>query len=42
LRVSEGTYDILVRSGDDTFTWPGVEIRGNVEAKAGDKPPRSR
>ena len=42
LRVSEGTYDVLVRSGDDTFTWPGVEIRGNVEAKAGDKPPRSR
>ena len=42
LRVTQGTYDVLIRSGDDTFTWPGVKIRGNMEAKAGAKPPRSR
>jgi len=42
LRVSEGTFDVLIRSGDDTFEWPGVEIRGNMEAKAGSKPPKSR
>ena len=42
LRVTEGTYDVLIRSGDDTFTWPGLEIRGNMESKAGAKPPRSR
>jgi hypothetical protein len=42
LRVSEGTYDVLIRAGGDTFTWPSVTIRGNMEAKAGDKPPRSR
>jgi hypothetical protein len=42
LRVSEGTYDVLIRSGGDTFTWPAVTIRGNLQAKAGEKPPRSR
>ncbi len=42
LRVSEGTYDVLVQSGDDSFSWPAVEIRGDMEAKAGDKPPKSR
>ena len=42
LRVTEGIYDVLIRSGDETFTWPGIKIRGNMEAKAGAKPPRSR
>lgn len=42
LRVTEGTYDVLVRSGDDSFSWPAVEIRGTMESKAGAKPPRSR
>ena len=42
LRVSQGIYDVQIRSGEDTFTWPGVKIRGNMEAKAGNKPPKSR
>jgi hypothetical protein len=40
LRVSEGTYDVLIQAGGETFEWSDVEIRGNMEAKAGTKPPR--
>ncbi len=42
LRVREGTYDVLIRAGKDTFEWPAVAIRGNMQAKAGAKPPKSR
>ena len=42
LVVTAGTYDVLIRTGDETFTWPGVEIRGAVEAAAGPRPPRHR
>jgi hypothetical protein len=38
LVLGEGTYDVLVRAGDETWTWPGLEIRGSVDAVAGPRP----
>jgi hypothetical protein len=38
LVVAEGTYDVLVRVGDDTWTWPALEIRGSMDAVAGPRP----
>jgi len=42
LRVTSGSYDVLVRTGDKVFSWEGVLIRGDMEATAGARPPRSR
>ncbi len=40
LHVTAGVYDVLVRAGDQDFSWPGVEIRGDLVATAGSNPPR--
>ena len=38
--VAEGTYDVLVRVGNETWTWPDVKLRGAVDATAGPRAPR--
>jgi hypothetical protein len=38
IELTEGTYDIVIRSAGRTYTWDGVRIDGNFEARAGRKP----
>ncbi|HXV75532.1 MAG TPA: hypothetical protein VD788_04375 [Candidatus Polarisedimenticolaceae bacterium] len=42
IQLTAGTYDVVIRNGDKTYRWDGLDLHGDVEAKAGSRPPRGR
>ncbi len=38
LELSAGIYDLLIRTADRTYSWPGFRVTGNTQAVAGPKP----
>ena len=42
LEVAPGVYDVQIRAEGRTYAWEELEISGNVEARAGRRPPRQR
>jgi len=40
IKLSAGTYDVVIRTEGKSYVWESLEINGNFEATAGRKPPQ--
>jgi hypothetical protein len=42
INCTAGAYDVLIRTGSREYSWQGLEIAGDMEAEARERPPRVR